>query len=90
LTICLEQKIMTEEIIASSTSQLLNYGVLGVFCLFLIALLVFLWKHLQKREVEHLKRTDKFIEITEKYVANEVLQTSLLADLKELIMRKLK
>lgn len=81
---------MTEEIINNSASQLLNYGVLGVFCLFLIGLLIFLWKHLQKREEAHLKRTDKFIEITEKYVANESLQTSLLADLKLLIMNKLK
>lgn len=81
---------MTEEIINNSASQLLNYGVLGVFCLFLIGLLIFLWKHLQKREEAHSERTDRFIEITEKYVANEGLQTSLLADLKQLIMMKLK
>lgn len=81
---------MSEEIVEQSAGQLLNYGVLGVFCLFLIVLLVILWKHLQKRELDFFNRTDKFIEVTEKYAKSEEAQTLVLKDLKELIMAWLK
>lgn len=76
---------MPEELVEESANQLLNYGVLGIFCLFLITLLVILWKHLQKREVDFLQRTDKFIEVTENYAKNEAQQTLVLTDLKSLI-----
>lgn len=77
---------MTEQIVEKSASELLNYGVLGIFCLFLIALLVILWRFLQKKEADYLKRTDKFIEITASYSKNEAEQTIVLKDLKDLII----
>jgi len=73
---------MPNEIVEKSTDQLLNYGVLGVFCIFLIVILVILWRYLQKQEVGFLSRTDKFIEVTEKYAKNESEQTEVLRDLK--------
>lgn len=77
---------MPEEIVEQSANQLLNYGVLGIFCLFLIFMLVILWRHIQKRETDFLNRTDKFIEVTEKYAKNEEAQTLILTDLKGLMM----
>jgi len=77
---------MPDQIVENSANQLLNYGVLGVFCLFLIGLLVILWKYLQKRENGFLKRTDKFIEVTETYAKNESEQTEVLRDLKQFML----
>lgn len=81
---------MPNEIVEKSTDQLLNYGVLGVFCLFLIVLLVILWRYLQKQEDGFLNRTDKFIEVTEKYAKNEAEQTEVLRDLKQFMLTIIK
>ena len=77
---------MQDQIVENSANQLLNYGVLGVFCIFLIVLLYFLWKYLQKRENGFLTRTDKFIEVTETYAKNESEQTEVLRDLKQFML----
>lgn len=77
---------MPDQIVENSANQLLNYGVLGVFCIFLIVLLVILWRYLQKQETGFLSRTDKFIEVTEKYAKNEAEQTLVLRDLKEFML----
>lgn len=81
---------MPNEIIEKSTDQLLNYGVLGIFCLFLIVILVILWRYLQKQETGFLNRTDKFIEVTEKYAKNESEQTEVLRDLKQFMLTIMK
>jgi len=81
---------MPNEIVEKSADQLLNYGVLGVFCVFLIVLLVFLWRHLQKQDTAFLNRTDKFIEVTEKYAKNEAEQTEVLRDLKQFMLTIIK
>lgn len=81
---------MPEEIVEQSASQLLNYGVLGIFCLFLIFILVILWRHIQKREIDFFNRTDKFIEVTDKYAKNEAAQTEVLRDLKQFMLSLIK
>lgn len=82
--------------ITNGANQLLNYGALGLFCLFLIVALYLLWKHgeekqklfwshLKKRDEEFLKRVDKFNEITEKYAVQEALQNQTLQSLEKVI-----
>lgn len=77
---------MQSQIIDQSAGQLLNYGVLGVFCIFLIFVIVILWRFLQKKEADYLKRTDKFIQVTENYSKIETEQTIVLKDLKGLMI----
>ena len=80
---------MFEQALSESTKVILNYGILGVFCLFLIILLYILWKHLQSREEVYSQRTDKFIEVTERYIKIEAEQTIVLRNLEQLILSKL-
>ena len=81
---------MPDQIVEKSADQLLNYRVLGIFCIFLIVLLVILWRYLQKQETGFLNRTDKFIEVTEKYAKNESEQTEVLRDLKQFMLTIIK
>lgn len=78
-----------DEQITNGANQLLNYGVLGIFCLFLIAFLWIFWTFLQKMLKEFLKRTDKFTEVMEKHAVNEAQQTEVMRGLKEVIALKI-
>ena len=86
----------SETIINGSAQRLLELGIAGVFIITLILAIYFLWKHLQRREELARKRTDEFMEITRKYVANETEQSNVMkanadvmVELKNLIVTKL-
>lgn len=75
----------SEQIVANGADSLLQYGALGIFCLFLIGVLWIVWRYLQKRDREFLKRTDKFTDVMKQHAINEVQQTEVLRGLKDVI-----
>lgn len=75
------------------SSLLIDYGTLGLFCVFLIFCIVALIKYIQKmderaevRTQEFLKRTDEFIEVTRQYSVHENAQTELIKEVKQLVI----
>ncbi len=86
----------TSNVLDQSANYLIQLGVAGIFIIFLIVAIYFLWKHLQHKETIAKKRTDEFMYITRKYVENETLQSQamkehskVMTQLKELIVMKL-
>lgn len=86
----------TANVLDHSTNYLLQLGVAGIFIIFLVVVIYFLWKHLQHKEAIAKERTDEFMLITRKYVENETQQSQAMKEhakvmnqLKELILAKL-
>ena len=76
---------MDEQITNGAANQLLQYGALGVFCLFLIVLSWMLWHFMKTMLGEFLKRVDRFTEVMEKHAVNEAQQTEAIRGLKDVI-----
>lgn len=78
-----------DEQITNGANTLLQYGALGVFCLFLIITSWMLWHFMQKMVKEFLKRVDRFTDVMEKHAVNEAQQTEAIRSLKD-VMQTLK
>ena len=74
-----------DEQITNGANQLLNYGALGIFCLFLITALWIFWSFLQKILREFIKRVDRFTDVSEKFAVGNVKLSEAVKSLREVI-----
>ena len=80
-----EKQIVSEGI--KVTNELFNYGVLGLFCIFLIIILYFVWRTLKEDRKEFVSEVKLFRETMNKHSVNEAMQTQVLAELKDFILK---
>lgn len=74
-----------DEQLTNGANQLLNYGALGIFCLFLIIALYIFWAFLQKILREFIKRVDRFTDVSEKFAVNNVKLSEAVKSLRDVI-----
>lgn len=77
---------MENNIISKGTSELFNYGVLGIFTIACIIAIIVLGRYIKWLQSEHLKRTDKFVSVMESHAVKEAEQTLLIKNTNDLIL----